>query len=84
MKVIRISALWCPSCLMMKTIYQEIEKEYPMYEYIDYDYDFDSEKIEKYQVGNILPVLLLCDDSGQELKRIVGEHSKNELRQFMG
>lgn len=83
MKVIRVSAIWCPSCLMMKTIWNEVEQELPEIEYIDYDYDFDASKVEPYEVGNILPVLIICDDELNEIKRMVGEHTKKELLEFL-
>ena len=39
MKIIKINAMWCPGCLITKSIWQEIEKEYPHHEYINLDYD---------------------------------------------
>ena len=41
MKIIIINAMWCPGCLITKSIWQEIEKEYPSHEYINLDYDLD-------------------------------------------
>ena len=43
MKIIKINAMWCPGCLITKSIWQEIEKEYPSHEYINLDYDLDEE-----------------------------------------
>ena len=51
MKIIRINATWCSGCLISKGIWKEIEKEFPNNEYIDYDYDLDEEKIEKYNIN---------------------------------
>lgn len=78
MKIIKINAMWCPGCLITKSIWQEIEKEYPSHEYINLDYDLDEEKIEKYKIGDILPVVIIENDN-QEIKRIIGEKTKKEI-----
>ena len=61
MKVVKISAVWCGSCIKMKNIWREIEKEYD-FEVINYDYDFDEEEVSKYNVGNILTVSIILND----------------------
>lgn len=78
MKIIKINAMWCPGCLITKSIWQEIEKEYPSHEYINLDYDLDEEKIAKYKIGDILPVVIIENDN-QEIKRIIGEKTKKEI-----
>ena len=82
MKIIKVSALWCPSCLIMNDIIDEVVNEKSM-ELIKYDYDYDAEIVNKYNVGNILPVLILVNDKNEEIKRIVGEHSKKEITEFI-
>ena len=78
MKIIKINAMWCPGCLITKSIWQEIEKEYPSHEYINLDYDLDEEKISKYKIGDILPVVII-ENNNQEIKRIIGEKNKKEI-----
>ena len=78
MKIIRINAMWCPGCLIPKGIWKEIEKEFPNNEYIDYDYDLDEEKIEKYNIKDIVPVVIIEKDN-QEITRIEGEKTKKEI-----
>ena len=51
MKIIKISALWCPGCLVINNSINKIKKEFNI-EVIEYDYDFDD--VEKYNVGNVL------------------------------
>ena len=82
MKIIKVSALWCPSCLIMNDIIDEVVNEKSM-ELIKYDYDYDAEIVNRYNVGNILPVLILINDRNEEIKRIVGEHSKKEIIEFI-
>ena len=83
MKIVRINAMWCPGCLISKSIWKELENEFPKNEYIDYDYDLDEEEIEKYNVGEILPVVIIFDKD-KEVKRIVGEKTKKELHKELG
>lgn len=78
MKIIKINAMWCPGCLITKSIWQEIEKEYPSHEYINLDYDLDEEEIAKYKIGDILPVVII-ENNNQEIKRIIGEKNKKEI-----
>jgi len=81
MKIIRISAIWCSSCLVMKSKFNDIIKNYNI-ELIDYDYDLDEEEFKKYNIGDILPVYIKIDN-GKEINRMIGEHSKEEIIKFI-
>ena len=81
MKVIKITAIWCSACLIMNKRWKEIEKEYDI-ETISYDLDFDEEEVDKYNVGDTLPVFIIVDED-KEIKRLVGEHSIDELKEFI-
>ena len=78
MKIIRINAMWCPGCLISKGIWKEIEKNFSNHEYIDFDYDLDEEKIEKYNIKDIVPVVIIEKDN-KEITRIEGEKTKKEI-----
>ena len=78
MKIIKINAMWCPGCLISKNIWNEIEKKYPNHEYLSLDYDLDEEEVEKYNVGDILPVVIF-EEGNKEIKRIIGEKTKKEI-----
>lgn len=78
MKIIKINAMWCPGCLISKNIWNEIEDLYPNNEYINLDYDMDEEIVEQYNVGDILPVVIIEKDDN-EIKRIIGEKTKKEI-----
>ena len=80
MKLIKISSVWCPSCLIMHPRYQEMVDKYQM-ELEEYDYDMNTDIVEKYQVGDLLPVVIIVDKD-VEIKRIIGEKSKKELEQI--
>ena len=78
MKVIKIGAIWCPGCLVMRPRWQEIEKEISI-DSIYLDYDDDKEEVLKYNVGKILPVFIFTDNNGIELTRLIGEVSKKKI-----
>lgn len=81
MKIVMLSASWCPACLIvqkrMKTI-QDIIARYP-FEMLDID--FDEEKAAVYKVGKTLPVFIVLDDEGNEIRRTVGERTALELKE---
>ena len=82
MKIIKITASWCPSCLIMNSVIDDIISKHN-FEMISYDFDLDDDKITKYNVGTILPVLIKVDDDDIEISRIVGEHKEKEIIEFI-
>lgn len=83
MKMIKISAIWCTSCILMNPIIDQIKDKYNM-KLIEYDYDTDSESYSKYDIGSILPVIIILDSNDNEITRIIGEKSKKELIDIIG
>jgi len=81
MKVIKITASWCTSCIIMNKIWNEIEKEYPL-TVESYDLDMDEEEIEEYNVGDLLPVFIFMNNN-KEILRIVGEKKKEDMINIM-
>jgi len=79
MKLIKISAMWCPACLIMRNILNNIDFNI---EQIEYDYDMDEDIVNEYNVGEILPVLILVDND-KEVARLIGEKSKDEVLEFL-
>ncbi len=83
MKVIKISALWCPSCLIMNKVVRRVMEDYPQVDLLELDIDMDMEEVGKYEVGKILPVIIFLTDSGSEFDRLVGEIDELELRKIV-
>ena len=79
MKIVKISAIWCSSCIIMKSRFNDVIKDKNI-EVISLDYDMDD--IEKYNVGDILPVYIKLDGE-KEKNRLVGEHTKEEIERFI-
>ena len=78
MKIIKIGDIWCPGCLVMKKVWNNILKDYNL-DIVELDYDMDSEEVGKYDVGKILPVVIFVDNNGNELERLVGEQKESKL-----
>ena len=83
MRILKFSAVWCPGCLVMKSVWNEILKEFSNIDITEYDYDLDEDMVEKYNVGDKLPVVIMIDDNNNEIKRIIGEKKKEELIEFI-
>lgn len=83
MKIIIINAMWCPGCLISKSIWNEIKEMYPNVEYISYDYDLDEDEVSKYNIGDIVPVVII-EKNDVEIKRIIGEKNKKEILNELG
>ena len=80
MKVLKIGAVWCNGCLIMRPRWQEIEKENPWRETHYFDFDNDKETVEKYKIDSgVLPVFIFLDKNGKEFLRLNGEVEKATL-----
>ena len=80
MKIIKIGAVWCPGCLVMKKVWKNITKDYSNLIIEDLDYDMDFDEVKKYNPGKILPVIIFLSDDGKEIDRLIGEQSEDILR----
>ncbi len=81
MEIIKIGAMWCPGCIVMKKTFKQIEEDFNI-EIKSLDLDFDEEEVSKYNVGDTLPVIIVNKD-GKEVKRIIGEKSYQELKSLL-
>lgn len=81
MKVIKIGAVWCPGCLVMRPRWQEIEDENPFLETQYLDYDQDTNLVKKYikEEKVKLPQAIFVNKNGEEIDRLIGEASKKDL-----
>lgn len=81
-KIIIISAVWCPACLIMHSRYEKIKELFPDFEYINYDFDLDEDIVNQYSIGEILPVLIILDNE-KELTRVVGEKTVEQISEML-
>ncbi len=82
MKIIRISALWCMSCLVMRSRLDSTLKKLEISHIEDLDFDEDSDKIKKYNPGSILPIIIIFIND-KEVMRFNGEVSKKQLEKAL-
>lgn len=75
-KILKFSARWCPPCQQMKPIVASASEKTGV-PVEDIDIDVDKTAPDKYRVRGI-PTLILQKD-GQEVERIVGTKSEEEL-----
>lgn len=79
MKILKFNAIWCSGCIVMKKIMKEIEEDYKNIKIESYDYDMDEEMVKKYNIGEIIPVLVFLDENENEIGRLIGEKTKKEI-----
>lgn len=79
MKIVKISILGCPSCIVMNKVFNKIKEKYE-FEYEEYDYDFDD--TEKYNPGKTMPVYIFYKD-GKEIARLCGEKKEEDFERIL-
>lgn len=83
MKLVKISAMWCPSCIIVNKFWNKLVEKYTDVEFIEYDLDMDSEASEEFNPGDTLPVFILFNNN-IEAKRVVGEKTYDEMCNIIG
>lgn len=84
MKIIKVGAMWCPACIITNKYWKEIKSNYNDINFIDLDIDMDEDETKKYNIGKILPEIIIFDDKDNEIKRIIGEKTKEEMEKEIG
>ncbi|MBS3972304.1 MAG: thioredoxin family protein [Erysipelotrichia bacterium] len=84
MKVIILSAIWCPACLIVKSTIHKIQKDHPMFQPQFIDIDEEEALASQYEPLKVLPVFMILDEEGQVIKRMSGELNKDTiLKEFV-
>ena len=78
MKVLKIGAVWCMECLVMRPMWEEIEAEMLELKTEYFDIDESPEIKEKYGIEDV-PVFIFLDKDGKEILRLEGLQNKEEL-----
>ena len=63
----------------MKKVWKNINLKYDNLEIIELDYDMDKDEVSKYNVGDILPVVIFVSNERTELERLIGEQKESVL-----
>ena len=62
MKLVKISAMWCMSCIVMNNLLDNVLSKYKvLFDIENLDYDVDFTLVSKYNVSSVLPVYILMD-----------------------
>ena len=78
MKIVTINAMWCPGCIIMHKVWENISKKYSDIEFIKYDYDLDEDIVKTFSPGDVLPITIFMVDD-KEVERLVGEKKEQDL-----
>jgi len=73
-------APWCGPCLMMNPVVEQLEKEKPELTVMKVNIDDDTLQISAHFNVRSIPTLLMTDESGQEVARVVGATSLAEIK----
>ncbi len=82
MKVLKIGAIWCNICNVMRPRFEEIEKENPWLKTEYFDFDKDKEVLKKHNLeseSQKLPIFIFLDKDNKEILRLRGEVEKQEI-----
>ena len=80
MKVLKIGAIWCNACNVMRPRWKKIEEENEWLETEYFDFDEEEELVEKYEItDDKVPVFIYLDKEGNEVGRQNGEVSEADL-----
>ena len=78
MKVLKFGAIWCKECLVMRPMWEDIEKEIPELVTEYYDADESPDILDKYEAEKI-PVFVFLDKDNNVILKLQGIQSKDEL-----
>jgi thioredoxin 1 len=77
-KILYFSAPWCGPCKVLGPTMQKLSSELPI---TKINVDEDSKNSVKYGIRNV-PTMVLVDQSGKEINRLVGNVSEQQVKQF--
>jgi len=83
MKLLMFGAVWCPGCIVTEAKVKQIKQEFENLETIYYDSEENDVEFENFKIGDIIPVLVLVDEFGKELDRLVGEKTKKDIKKMI-
>lgn len=81
MKIMLFSTSTCPVCPKAERVAREVMPDYPQVTFVKYKANKgEGKRISAHYMVMGVPTFLMLDDSGNEIKRIVGVPSENSLR----
>lgn len=83
MKLIIVSAKWSMACKNISKLIKEIKNYYLDLEIKEFDYDFNSEEIKYYNVGQMVPAFIFLDNDSTEITRTMGEKTFDDIKNII-
>lgn len=84
MKVIKIGAVWCNACNVMRPRWAKIEEKYDWLETTYYDYDENNEEIDVYDLKeDVLPAFIFLSNKNEVLEIVYGEVSEDQIDELV-
>ena len=80
MQVLKFYADWCAPCKMLTRVIEDAKVKA---EIIPVDIDADNIQAQKYGIRGV-PMLVIVDSAGNEIKRKSGMMTEAQLKQFLG
>jgi thioredoxin 1 len=81
MKLLKFYATWCGPCKGLTSVIEGM-KDLPVpIQNVDIDAEMDTAR--KYNVRSV-PTMVLVNDDGSEVKRVVGMMNEKQIIEFMG
>ena len=80
MKLVKLGASWCGPCKMLSKTLEDVDLS--KYQLVEIDVDQQRETAMKYNIRGV-PVLVIEDDHGNELRRSVGYKNQTQLKEFL-
>ena len=80
MKLIKLSATWCGPCKMLAKTLEDVDLS--EYQLVEIDVDQQRDIAMKYNIRGV-PVLVIEDEQGNELRRTVGFKNQTQLKEFL-
>lgn len=78
MKILKFGAIWCTECLVMRPMWDAIEKQFPNLVTEYYDADEHPEVLEKYKIKDI-PSFIFLDNDSKVVDTLKGAQNKEDL-----
>lgn len=79
--LLKFEGLWCNGCKVLTNLLKDVDLS--GIEVVPINIDVDTASAKAYNVRG-LPVLITLDETGEEIKRISGALTKDQLLKFLG
>lgn len=82
MELIKITRYGCMSCIAMEEKFDKLKDLLNKYELKEINTDENLSKALTYNIGEKLPIYIIMDNN-KEVKRLIGEHNIDEVKEFL-